>query len=92
MDLRCFDRLAEKHPGRTEWERKYVNSLGEVPRTWQGYACPRCGSDHVMLYGSKRVNYEEEMKGGKSELWETSIEMNVVYGIECMSCMNRAGG
>ena len=29
-------------------------------------ACPRCGLDHVMLYGSKKVNYEEEMKGGRS--------------------------
>ncbi len=45
-----FDRLAnaikhftEKHPEKAGWEREFVNELGDVPKTWQGYACPECG-------------------------------------------------
>lgn len=45
-----FDRLAdaikhftEKHPEKAGWEREYVNGLGEVPKTWQGFTCPKCG-------------------------------------------------
>ena len=55
-------------------------------------ACPKCGADHVILYGSKKVDYEEGMKGGKSEVWEVSTEMNIIYEIECVSCMNRSKG
>ena len=45
-----FDRLAdaikhftEKHPEKAGWEREFVNGLGEVPKTWQGFTCPKCG-------------------------------------------------
>lgn len=46
----AFDRLADvvkhfadKHPEKPGWERERIKGVGEAPRTWQGFFCPRCG-------------------------------------------------
>jgi len=65
-------------------DRKFVYRSELLDRL----ACPRCGSDHVKLYGSKKVGYEEEINGRESLVWDTSVEWDVVYGIECLSCGN----
>ena len=64
--------------------REFV-SRSELP---DKLAYPRCGSDHVKIYGSKKVGYEEEISGRESLVWDTSVEWDVVYGIECLSCGN----
>jgi len=45
-----FDRLAdairhfaEKHPEKGGFSREFVNGYGDVPKTWQGFYCLRCG-------------------------------------------------
>ena len=65
-----FDRLAdairhfaEKHPEKPGFGREFVNGLGDVPKTWQGLYCLRCG----LLCGSEEELRKHYMAHGGEE-------------------------
>jgi len=49
--------------------------------------CANCGSEHILIYGAKKVEYELERKEGKIVRESlTDIEWDIIYGVECKNC------
>ena len=67
--MRCFDRLAdaikhfaEKHPEKPGFGREFVKDVEEVPKTWQGYYCLRCG---LLCRSEEELREHSKAHGGE---------------------------
>jgi DNA-directed RNA polymerase subunit RPC12/RpoP len=62
-----------------EWITRY-----ELPETIR---CPNCGSSHVMIYGTRVMEYEEEEKDGDViDSTYVDVKEDVITGVECLEC------